>query len=482
METFGKTLYGFASAPQSYAVGAENLSENLIIRSSAGFQIALTNDPSEFTDSLHLTVTDGKLPVTTIYVRFTPSYSAKRLISGSLLHYSGSEQANFAVQGLEGDPNIQQEVLLTEDFNDCNYPTTGWEAISLSSNKNWECLAFGRDDSKAAEMNGHEGDEGSNDWLVSPQVNLAGAEGAALNFWTRSHYGGDERSLMVYLSTAFTGDVNTTDWVPLNVELPQAGSKQWVQLEVDLSAYEGEEVHIAFQYKASNTYPSWTIDDFNVVNKEATDYYIASFLTTDTVLVEESAELTAKVFLDHKASMPFNLNLQLETINTENIDFAISPEMNNEQLITLHFAPGDSVKTLHMIMNKNAALVDTAMISLLLKPSFYVAAGDNSSYSITVPAEEQEEVPEPELEPTGVNEALPSRLKVYPNPATTVIQIDGLERSFNYKLRSMGGKLLSSGTYDFSQWIAIGDFGNGLYLLQLEMDNFMITRLIMINK
>lgn len=484
LSIFAETPSGEASVAQAYTVEANSLSSNFIIQSTPDFQVSLTDEDAQFTDSLNIEVTDGTLPLTTVYVRFTPGHAAGKLMKGGIYHYSGNAQANFSVEGLEGNPDTNDGVLLTEDFNDCNFQSRGWTAISNSSNKDWACLTYGRNGSGAPEMNGYKGDVASDDWLLSPSISLSEVEGAELSFWTRSHYAGNGQQLEVFLTTAYTGDVNSTEWTLLDVDLPQAGSQEWTLSEVDISPFIGEEVVVAFRYEAADNYPSWTVDDFSVMATEAPDHFTASFVKSDTLLAEQQGEVMVNVYLDHKTATALTVPLHVEGDTVMALEVTTFPAVNEEGIIEIDFAPGDSVKTISISLRKNDAIADTAVIRLRVEPTYYVSTGENSSFSITVPADAEEETPEPEPEPepTGINEEFADRLRIFPNPATSTIQIKGIERSFKYSVRSTDGKLLAEGTYDFSSGIAVDGLERGIYLLQLETLDLLLTRLIMINR
>lgn len=68
---------------------------------------------------------------------------------------------------------------------------------------------------------------------------------------------------------------------------------------------------------------------------------------------------------------------------------------------------------------------------------------------------------------------------IYPNPVSEVLNIVGLYQSgaFNFRLFSIDGKQIKSGTIDNSQ-LNVSDLSRGLYLLQLESDGKVVTEKI----
>ena len=102
------------------------------------------------------------------------------------------------------------------------------------------------------------GDAGSDDWLISPEVDLSAYTNLSLDFYIWYRYSDTVLGLDVKVSTDYSGSGNpgTATWTSLNLEslgLP-ASEQTWESRHLDLSAYEGQpSVHIAFQYESTGT-------------------------------------------------------------------------------------------------------------------------------------------------------------------------------------------------------------------------------------
>ena len=59
---------------------------------------------------------------------------------------------------------VPHYVLFTEDFTGCDY--TGWTIYSSASNIDWECAY------ESMKATNYGADEGADDWLISPAINL----------------------------------------------------------------------------------------------------------------------------------------------------------------------------------------------------------------------------------------------------------------------------------------------------------------------
>jgi DNA/RNA endonuclease YhcR with UshA esterase domain len=155
--------------------------------------------------------------------------------------------------------------IIEENF-DADPP--GWVKYSVASNHDWAwsssftCMA----------VNGYGADVASDDWLLSPAINLSGVQDAILSFrtWTRYTDSGLSNPLEVMISTNYsgTGDPTLASWTPIVCTLPAANSQNWTSSgDVDLTAYQGT-VYIGFHYRssgtASNSASSWEVDAFKV--------------------------------------------------------------------------------------------------------------------------------------------------------------------------------------------------------------------------
>jgi hypothetical protein len=121
-------------------------------------------------------------------------------------------------------------------------------------------------------VNGYGGDAASEDWLVSPGIDLTGVSDAVLTFkmWTKYTDGGLQNPMEVFVSTNYSGSGDPTGatWTPLACTLPAANSASWTSSgDVDLSMYH-QKVYIGYRYKSSgtgsNSSSSWEMDTFKV--------------------------------------------------------------------------------------------------------------------------------------------------------------------------------------------------------------------------
>lgn len=165
-----------------------------------------------------------------------------------LQDFEGQNSGNNIPVNIEGWTNINvnggSRVFEVKEFNSNNYAQTS----AKSSGEN-PCEV----------------------WLVTPGLILPSGSSPKLTFDTNDgFYNG--AALTVKISNNFTGDVTTADWTSLNATISTGhtngyGSEFTSSGDVDLSAYAGQVVYIAYQYLgASNgTTTTYQIDNISVV-------------------------------------------------------------------------------------------------------------------------------------------------------------------------------------------------------------------------
>lgn len=111
-------------------------------------------------------------------------------------------------------------------------------------------------------------------WIVSPQIDLRDAAApvlqfeTALNFWTGY---APEDFCTVLVSTDYTGEIEGTTWEELEVTgWPTTSSWTFVTVDpIDLSAYVGKVVNIAFRYKSTaEAAATWEVKNVKVGEPE----------------------------------------------------------------------------------------------------------------------------------------------------------------------------------------------------------------------
>lgn len=152
--------------------------------------------------------------------------------------------------------------------------------FSVASDADWFLSSFA--EAEYIEINGFGADEASDDWVVTPEIDLSGVGNPFLVMGHRRVFGGPP--LEVKISTDWDGTGTPADgtWTDLTVTLAGDDSRELVDSgRVDLSAYAGETAYIAVRYTTEGTGPGeGAIDQL---------YYIA--VGGDVVGWEQTPEL-----------------------------------------------------------------------------------------------------------------------------------------------------------------------------------------------
>ena len=108
----------------------------------------------------------------------------------------------------------------------------------------------------------------SESWLVSPCIELPTNESCTVSFSHAAKFFESTSQMSMWISTNFDeSDLDNVKWVRLDIpNYPTGANWNWYESgDIDLSAYKGQYVNIAFCYKSNTSYaPQWEIKNFAV--------------------------------------------------------------------------------------------------------------------------------------------------------------------------------------------------------------------------
>ena len=163
------------------------------------------------------------------------------------------------------------QTTLTEGFE--TWPATGWEIfLEGETTRGWrqdfENISHTGDHSADANI----ANEQMDNWLVSPAINVINAN-YELKFWEIyediSFY--DKSSVHISTGSSDPADgnyVEVYEAITLNIA-------DWEERTIDLSAYNGETIYVAFRHEG--TYHQWFVDDVTVSPSSFSDAALLSF-------------------------------------------------------------------------------------------------------------------------------------------------------------------------------------------------------------
>jgi PKD repeat protein len=163
--------------------------------------------------------------------------------------------------------------ILGEDFESNSYGQ--WDTVSVASNMNWAVVNFGGayQTTYFAQMNGFNEDVPSNDWLISPSINMNNFENEVMAFHTAWKYGDYDTELKLKYSTNYVaGDPTPSTWTEISFNKASTADT-WVSSgNLDLSVISGSNVHFAFQYLSSGVPRRWSVDEIEITGDPITSF------------------------------------------------------------------------------------------------------------------------------------------------------------------------------------------------------------------
>lgn len=127
----------------------------------------------------------------------------------------------------------------------------GWTPVEVSgSDEVWVAQPSGN---LYVQGNGYFGGAVANEeWLVSPSIDLTGESNLVFQIEQEIDYLSVTDQIDIMISTDYTGDVTTATWTALSFDKTAFGNMT-VSEDFDFSAYDGQQINIAFKYVSSDT-------------------------------------------------------------------------------------------------------------------------------------------------------------------------------------------------------------------------------------
>jgi PKD repeat protein len=148
-------------------------------------------------------------------------------------------------------PPVSDSFLDTDFEGEVDVPIGApWTTVSVASDAVWEMQEWnGR---HGAFMNGFGADVASEDWLISPPMDLSGDEIPLLSFSHFVRFSGPE--IQVLISTDFNSDPSAANWTDLQLDFSMLPEREWIDFEkINLASFNGAATHLAFKYVSNGT-------------------------------------------------------------------------------------------------------------------------------------------------------------------------------------------------------------------------------------
>jgi len=274
---FGSQPLG-SSTIKTYQLKPNGVTDPTTVATSGPFAVSKDGTAGSFSTSITYTAAELASTVT-VYVRYAPT--ALGAATGNVSNTTSGTTADVALSGSAYDPT-----QTSFNFDNCTGTTDisdGWQQYSVTGPQAWACTTFGHDRNSTSttanapygvQMNGFvtgTGNVDNVDWLISPSLNLSAMTYPTLNFWERTTFQGPDLSVRVSTNYSGSGDPSLATWTTINAILPAPNSNVWTKVGgLDLSAFKGSKVYVAFVYTSNSSGAARTVvDDIAVTDQSA---------------------------------------------------------------------------------------------------------------------------------------------------------------------------------------------------------------------
>ncbi|MDD2197497.1 MAG: choice-of-anchor J domain-containing protein, partial [Bacteroidales bacterium] len=350
-----------------------------------------------------------------------------------------------------------------------------------------------------------------NEWLITPSFTVP--TGANLTFWSYTGAFGSPNGDHYYVKVS-TNDGST--WTPLWDAVDSAG-EDYEEVTVDLSAYQGQDVKLAWQAvdgDGQGLWFSWFIDYITVGNeKGAVSFdgelkFVSNGSSSSSVVSERPfsrdgsvvavSNKSTKAFVGHTIYLDDMTTPLEEGVAGYSYDFTGLTVGNHtagvqrvyttgaSDVVTIDFKVGHTV-TFTVTDGTNA--IEGATISINSVDLTTNEAGvatielPDGTYSYTATMLDYydatgnvvvngADVSKPiEMVPTGIDSGFLSNLKVYPNPFSNEISITNADKVNRVIITNIVGQRLMDITLNGSETINTSELTSGIYLVTFEGNN-----------
>mgnify|MGYP000346546793 FL=1 len=142
----------------------------------------------------------------------------------------------------------------------------GWVNYNATSTRLWHARTFSNN--IYTEFSSFYSAAGTNDvaWLITPAIDLTATSGEILSFKTKTRFS-NGYPMTAFISTDYDGTtagIATATWTPLTFTTPSTDDVFVNSGNIDLSAYESDNVRIAFKYTGSKSGVTTTLQLDNI--------------------------------------------------------------------------------------------------------------------------------------------------------------------------------------------------------------------------
>ncbi len=232
-------------------------------------------ETSTFASFKDQTVPSGKGSVSGILTKdYGDDFYVLRVNDPSVFSFTGERCGPTMLNCNNSNAGTGTTILFEQNFESLTVNSTtipGWTNVNISGGSTlYAVKTF--NSNKYMQYSAYNNGEASSDvWLITPAINIDNTTNEALSFKTATGYN-NGAALSVYVSTDYTGNVNTATWKLANATLANGPSSGYQSTftdsgTVDISCLTGN-VYVAFRYKGGSV--SGVTTTFQIDNVKVT--------------------------------------------------------------------------------------------------------------------------------------------------------------------------------------------------------------------
>ncbi|MUU77913.1 T9SS-dependent choice-of-anchor J family protein [Winogradskyella endarachnes] len=265
------------------------------------------------------------------------------------------------------------QTIFTEGFEGASFPPTGWTSFmgtnGVGTANDWIQVTYPNTGTYAAANIYENVAVGiAEDWLVTSQIDLTSATNAELRFYSTETYTSTNYGSTYEVKVSTTSQTTHADFTTVASYTEANIGSGWTLQSVDLSAYDGMMVYIAFVHYNDDG-DNWVIDDIEV----------RSPLNLDAELENVSLNRYALISTDNLLSFDV-FNNGISTITSLDVSWSDGTNTYSENF-TVNIAPG-ATETVNHTTPVNYSTVEEKNISVTINNVNSSMDGDSSNNSL----------------------------------------------------------------------------------------------------
>ena len=427
-----------SNASTSLSVDCYNLTENLTATVTAPFEVS--SNGSSYSSSCTLGTTGG-----TLFVRYAPTVPGTD--NGTITLTSGTASVTVTLTGQAVDCSEVHSISYTCEFDDGAADLNCWEIVD--ANGDGYSFFFGAD--MALYSYNVNGTTAANDWLISPAVALGDNARANFNYKVGKYNEASGGAIIPERFGVYVIPEGATYANAIEIVAPHdAYDTVWTTQYVNIAGYSNQTVRIAIRVTSpADMFRIW-IDHF-VVDSDLPPALTVNPTSMDfsTTVGEPTEAQTAEITgtnLTEDITISATALFEISTDGTNyGSNATVTPTgLNTTATLYVRYNPTTEGNHSGMVLLTSGTLTSTIML--------------NGT-----------------AETVGIDENARHTVNIYPNPASTVLNVEA-EGYNTIELMNVVGQVVYSTNITDHMQISVSDLSNGVYFVRLIGDSGTATQ------